>query len=110
LRNEERYGLYCWSDQLKDDEMAGAVTAVEDVMTQCPSCQEQEACMRDYLVQKLRSAVETRGAVFGIKMQNDVVTLLCVTCYFIRSYCTGMFTAVSRCVTALLQSYLCGDS
>jgi hypothetical protein len=81
--------------------MAGTVTAVDGVMARCASCQEQESRMRSYLVLKSRSAVEISGAVFGNKMQNEVVILFCVASWFIRSECIGM---VIRNVTALLQS------
>ena len=76
--------------------MAGAVTAVEGVLAHCSSCQEQESRMRNYLVQKSRSAGETSGAVFGNKMQSEVVILFCVASWFIRSDCIGWSTAVSQ--------------
>jgi len=66
--------------------MAGAVTAVDGIMAHCASCQEQESRMRNYLVQKSRSAVETSGAVFGNEIQNEVVILFCVASWFIRHW------------------------
>jgi hypothetical protein len=81
--------------------MAGAVTAVDAVKAHCASCQEQGSRMRNYLVQKSRSAVETSGAFFGNKIQNEVVILFWVASWFIRSDCIGM---VNGSVTALLQS------
>jgi hypothetical protein len=75
--------------------MARAVTAVDDVMAQCASCQERER-MRNYLEQISRSTAKTSNAVFGIKMQNDV-TLYCVVSWFIRSDCIGM---VNRSIAA----------
>jgi len=78
--------------------MAGAMTAVDGVMAHCASCQEHESRMRNYWVQKSRSAVETSGAVFGNKIQNLVV-LFCVASWFNRSDCIGM---VKRSVTAIL--------
>jgi hypothetical protein len=92
--------LCCWSDQLKDDEMAGTVTAVDGVMAQCASSQEQER-MRNYLEQISRSTAKTSNAVFGIKMQNDV-TLFCMASWFIRSDCIGM---VNRSVPAHHSPY-----
>jgi len=57
--------------------------------------------MRNYLVQKSRSVAETSGAVFGSKIQNEVVILFFVASWFIRSDCIGM---INRSVTAILQS------
>jgi hypothetical protein len=71
------------------------VTAVDDVMAHCVSCQERER-MRNYLEQISRSTAKTSNAVFGIKMQNDV-TLYCVASWFIRSDCIGM---VNRSIAA----------
>jgi hypothetical protein len=73
--------------------MAGALTAVDDVMAQCASCQEQERT-RNYLEQISRSTAKTSNAVFGIKMQNDL-TLFCVTSWFIRSDCIGMVNSIA---------------
>ena len=57
--------------------------------------------MRNYLVQKSRSTVETSGTVFGIKMQNDV-TLFSVASWFIRTDCSGM---VNCSVTARYSAF-----
>jgi len=92
--------------RLQDDEMAGAVIAVDGVLTHCSSCQEQESRLRNHLVQKSRSAVETSGAVFGKNMQSEVFILFRVASWFIRSDCIGWSTAVSQRFTV----NLCGDN
>jgi len=75
--------------------MAGALTGADGVMARCASFQEQESRMRNYLVQKSRSTVETSGAVFGNKVQNKVVIPLCVYCLYAVT-ALGWSTAVSQ--------------